>query len=251
MKKIITYSIFGIAIAIFINSSFLLGNRIYESEEQSRLLEDVQKTVYTDVPAKLNTYIEEKPSERAVRKNNLYQLYEQNQDLLGWITIDGTIIDYPVVKSLNKPDYYLYKDFNKKKSSFGSIYMDYNCHLNNSKNLILYGHHMRNGSMFASLTKYDDVSYYEEHKTIQFDTLSNLNDYQVVGVFKCSSSDIEKIQNFIGMNTEAAFKDFKLYFEKNKFYDTGIRYTYEDEFLTLMTCEYTYKNGRFFVVCKK
>ena len=155
------------------------------------------------------------------------------------------------MQTIAEPDYYLKHDFNKNKSSHGCIYMDYNVRLKYTKNRLLYGHHMKDGSMFASLVKYDSIDFYNEHPIIEFDTLSTLNDYQIIGAFKSPQKDLESLQKVLLLSDESQFNTFKEYFEKNRFYDTGIDFSYDDSFLTLMTCEYTYKNGRFFVLAKK
>lgn len=254
MKKNGYFLLFCVAILIFVYTSTLLTTRVIESASQKNLSESINSFVYSksDDPIQLTEIDEEfYSSERIQRQNQLFDLYEMNDDLIGWLQIDGLVIDYPVVQNFIEPDFYLTKDFNQKKSSFGTIYMDANCHFGYSKNYILYGHHMKNGTMFAALNNYDNKVFFNEHPIIQLDTLSELSDYQIIGAFKVSSSDIEKVQDFILFSTKEDFMLFKDYFETHKFYDTEINYSYDDQFLTLMTCEYTYKNGRFFVIAKK
>lgn len=250
------------AATVFVYSSYRLITYFGESKKEKDLYEEVRKTVNgMDAETGENGQKDEVadpaadpevefPADRIRRKDNLQSVYEQNSDTIGWITIRDTAIDYPVMQSLEERDFYLKHDFEKKQSAFGCIYMDAGISLEGARNRMLYGHHMKDGSMFASLVKYDSIDYWKEHPVIEFDTLSALNDYRIIGAFKARGSDLEKIQTMLVMNTEEQFEQFKDFFEKNRFYDTGVDFSFDDEFITLMTCEYTYENGRFFVVGK-
>ena len=110
---------------------------------------------------------------------------------------------------------------------------------------------MKDGSMFAKINDYQDEDFYLNHKVIQFDTFRSLSDYEIIGAFKIPASDIGKLQQILLMNTEEDFLSLQEYFESHKYFDTRIPYSYDDSYLTLMTCEYTNKNGRFFVLAKQ
>lgn len=103
--------------------------------------------------------------------NKYADLYAQNNDFIGWIKIEDTVIDYPVMQSEDSPNFYLDHNFNKEYSRFGVPYMQENCSLS-SDNIIVYGHNMKNKSMFNELTKYKDKDFYNTHRYIQLDTLS-------------------------------------------------------------------------------
>ena len=151
----------------------------------------------------------------------------------------------------NNPDYYLKHSFEKSYNDYGVPYIDEACALGISNNIVVYGHHMRNGSMFADICKYADKSFYEEHKAIKFDTLSSFGEYEVVAVFKFdTNNETFKFNEYTTMN-EAEFNEFMENVHSRQLYDTGVDAKYGDELLTLSTCEYTYKNGRFVVVAKK
>lgn len=111
--------------------------------------------------------------------------------------------------------------------------------------------YMKNGSMFADLCNYTDKNFYEEHKTIQFDTLSSLGQYEVVAVFKFNTNKEDFRYNECCTMNEKAFKDFMSQVNARQLYDTGVDAEYGDQLLTLSTCEYTYNNGRLVVVAKK
>lgn len=263
MKKIIEGFAFFVAVFLFLYTSFMLVNRLKETACQEELMNSILETVYQEIPDPSETRLDKQaetdiiPEQvlfdetRTIRNKNLYRLYGENNDLAGWVQIEGTVIDYPFMQTFIEPDFYLTHGFDKKKSSFGSIYMDSRCIPGHVKNYVLYGHHMKNGSMFASLQNYTHIDYCLAHPVIQFDSLSTISDYEVVGAFSIPSSDIETMQDILLFDSQEHFDSFSEYFESHKFYDTGKEYSFDDEFLTLMTCEYSHKNGRFFVIAKR
>ena len=178
-------------------------------------------------------------------------LFEQNQDFIGWISIDGTNINYPVMQTPDNPDYYLKHSFEKSWSDYGVPYIDEACIMGISNNVVIYGHNMRNGSMFSELCNYIDEEFWREHPVIHFDTLSSLGEYEIVAVFKFNTNkETFKYNEWATMN-EAEFSAYMQEVHAREIYDTGIDAVYGDQLLTLSTCESTYKNGRFVVVAKK
>lgn len=144
--------------------------------------------------------------------NNKYaELYSQNNDFIGWLKIDGTGIDYPVMQSRNNPDYYLKHNFNKEYSRFGVPYMQEDCDLQ-SDNIVIYGHNMKNKSMFNELTRYKDKDFYNAHKYITFETMSESRTYEIIAAFKtvAYSENGFKYYNFVNANTE---KEYETYIE--------------------------------------
>jgi len=204
----------------------------------------------TDEPAELTEEeIRAKQTELAHEKYGA--LFEQNQDFIGWISIDGTNINYPVMQTLDNPDYYLRHSFEKIWSDYGVPYIDEACIMGISNNVVIYGHHMNDGSMFAELCNYTDEDFWREHPTIRFDTLSSFGEYEIVAVFKFNTNkETFKYNEWTNMN-EAEFSEYMEEVHARQLYDTGIDAEYGDQLLTLSTCEYTYKNGRLVVVAKK
>ena len=178
-------------------------------------------------------------------------LYEENNDFIGWIRIDGTNVNYPVMQTVDTPDFYLKHGFDKAYSNYGVPYLDENCATGLSNNLVIYGHNMKNGSMFHDLLNYSTVSYWEDHQIIRFDTLSQFNEYQVVLAFRFdTNNEYFRYNEYTDMN-EDEFIEFMEECRIRQLYDTGVSVEYGDELLTLSTCEYTYDNGRFVVLAKK
>lgn len=178
-------------------------------------------------------------------------LYEQNNDFVGWISIDGTAISYPVMQSIDNPDFYLKHGFDKAYSNYGVPYLDEACATGLSNNLVIYGHNMKNGTMFHDLLQYSATAFWEDHQIIRFDTLSQLSEYQVVLAFRFdTNNETFRYNEYTDMNEEE-FIEFMEECRSRQLYDTGISVEYGDELITLSTCEYTYENGRFVVLAKK
>jgi len=195
----------------------------------------------------------EEPDPELIALEKYAAVHEQNSDFVGWISIDGTNINYPVMQTIDNPNFYLKRGFEKQYSNYGVPYVQENCALGISDNVVIYGHHMNNGSMFADLCKYEHKDFYQEHPTIRFDTLSNLGEYEIVAVFKtvAYSEDGFKYYHFVDAEDEKAFDAFISQCKDLALYDTGVDAEYGDNLLTLSTCEYSRNNGRMVVVAKQ
>lgn len=180
------------------------------------------------------------------------EIRKLNPDFIGWIEIPGTQVDYPVMQSVQEPEFYIRRNFKKEKSVFGSIFADASCNIQTSKNVILYGHHMKDGSMFALLDRYDSKSFYNSNKYLHFDTIYQTGSYEILGAFRISANIIDdQFIHMLSCDTRENFTAFIQYIKRNGFYDTGVTASYEDHLVTLATCQYVDKNGRFFLVAKK
>ena len=181
--------------------------------------------------------------------------YEMNKDMVGWIEVPGTKVNYPVMQTPNNKDYYLNRGFNHQWTAWGSIYAREACDINKpSDNIVLYGHHMADGSMFAQLeTRYKRKSFWQEHQYLTFDTLYEKHTYQIIAVFRTSANAGQGFA-YHQFNDAANEEEFNAFIAKVKelsLYDTGLTAEYGDKLLTLSTCEYTLSNGRFVVVAKR
>lgn len=190
------------------------------------------------------------PDERELAYEKYKALYEQNDDFVGWITIDDTTIDYPVMQSIGSPDFYLKHNFQKAYSDYGVPYVDEACAVGLSANTVIYGHHMKNGTMFSSLVKYADKSYFEGHPIIRFDTIYGFGEYQVIAAFAFDTNNETFRYNEFADGNEGQFNEFISECMTRRACDTGFTAEYGDTLLTLSTCEYSHTNGRFVVVAK-
>ena len=182
-------------------------------------------------------------------------LYQKNKKLIGWIKIDDTNIDYPVMHTSDN-EYYLDHNYNQEYDKNGSIFLDTACSVYpRSTNLIVYGHHMKSGKMFGNLQKYAKESYYEDHKRIQFDTIYEKGTYEIMYVFRSQVFNeddlVFKYYQFINANSGNEFDSYMDEMKKLSLYDTGVTANYGDSLLTLSTCDNSQTDGRFVVVAKK
>lgn len=182
-------------------------------------------------------------------------LYQKNKKLIGWLKIDDTNIDYPVMQT-DDNEYYLDHNYNQEYDKNGSIFLDYNCSVYpRSTNMIVYGHHMKSGNMFGNLQKYAKESYYKKHSMITFDTIYEKAQYEVMYVFRSqvyNDNDIVfKYYQFIEANSQTEFDSYMQEMSKLSLYDTGVTAQYGDSLLTLSTCDSSQTDGRFVVVAKR
>jgi len=182
-------------------------------------------------------------------------LYQKNRRIVGWLKIEDTNIDYPVMQTTNN-DYYLDHNYNQEFDKNGSIFLDKECDpAFPNDNMIIYGHHMKSGRMFGNLNYYAKESYYREHPVILFDTIYEEGKYEIMYVFRSKIYSEEEIvfkyYKFIDATSEDEFYSNMEEMEKLSLYDTGVTAEYGDKLITLSTCDNTEDNGRFVVVAKK
>lgn len=182
-------------------------------------------------------------------------LYNKNRSLIGWLKIDDTNIDYPVMQTANN-EYYLDHNYSQEYDKNGSLFLDKDCDVvHRSTNLIIYGHHMKSGKMFGNLNKYSSEDYYKNHSTIQFDTIYEKGTYEVMYVFRSriynEDEVVFKYYQFLDATSEKEFESNMQEMAALSLYDTGVTASYGDELLTLSTCDNSETDGRFVVVAKR
>ncbi len=183
----------------------------------------------------------------------LLALHRENPDCIGWIQIEGTVIDYPVMYRPSEENYYLHRDFYGEYSANGCLFLSELCNPDTSDNLIIYGHHMNSGKMFAALDQYKDSAFYLEHPLISYNTLHGSETYQIFAVF-CTpvyTGNDFPYYTFTKAEDAADYREYINAVKKRAIYDTGISAVYGDNLLTLSTCEYSQTNGRVVVMAKK
>lgn len=196
----------------------------------------------------------EQTGEKAVMLGKYVDLYEENNDLAGWLSIEGMKIDYPVMQGEDN-EYYLHHDFYGEDSKYGCLYVKTQADLNTGTNFIIYGHNMKDGSMFGDLDLYLEESFYKEHSTISFGTLYDERAYEIIAVFRSqvynADDDVFKYYQFYEAQTQEEFDDFYNNIKKLSIYDTGVVARFGDRFLTLSTCAYHVPDGRLVIVAKQ
>ena len=267
MNKKILISLIVVLVAVCgVSTYFHIKGRI-ESEENKKMYETVAEevsatediTAVSASEAAVNPYTECKDGKSG---NSITQSYTDtmtfanNPDMVGCITIDGTNINYPVMQTPNEPDYYLNRDFYKNQSVYGCPYVQANCDVKTpSDNVIIYAHHMNDGSMFANLELFRSKDFWKSHKQVSFDTLERKATYDILAVFAVPVDETDKnsfkYYEFVNAYDPQHFSDFVSRCKELSFYDTGVTAKYGDKLLTLSTCEYTHDNGRLVIVAKR
>ncbi len=273
MKKWIYNLLMGIFAAVFLVSGFFLARyfwQVRQHENTYNALSDMVQRVRQEQSTKptlpeqeqqtapISPYVtvtDPETGEQVELLAEFAELYLLNNDLVGWLTVDGTNIDYPVVQDKENVDYYLYRDFYKNSSRGGCLYAKEECDLSDpSDNIVIYGHNTRGGNtMFHALNGYTSKSFWEEHQTFTFTTLTEQRTYQVFAVFKTTATVGQGFDYhwFIDAQSQEEFDTFVDTCKELSFYETGVDAEFGDKLITLSTCEYTLENGRLVVVAKK
>lgn len=238
--------------AVFLVSAGLLVKRFLDDRKTENEFASLQAMI--DTTATTDT---QDPTGESVNPNGakFAALRDKNSDFIGWISIDGTNLDFPVMYAPTNKDFYLRHDFNKEYSIYGVPYLDEKTTLGanaESDNLIIYGHNMKTGTIFGCLTGYKKADYYQQHPYIEFDTVYGDAQYEVFAAFAIDVvNDTSFVYNqYVDMDEES----YNAYVEevcRRSDVDTGIRPAYGEQLLTLSTCEYSTDNGRFVVVARR
>lgn len=255
MGKTILKHICTLIILVCGAAVLVLGFKLYQKEMEYKKGQEGLDAVYEKMESVSESREQEAPdqTETDSRLAQYQALHHENQDMTGWIRIEGTVIDYPVMHTPLDPEYYLYRDFQKESSAYGMIFIDGECRMDGtSPNLLIYGHHMKNGSMFAEIQKYDSREFYQAHPLIEFDTLTEQGTYEIIGAFKRPAGELdESFKKMLLAETEEDYQNLMEYIKQWQFYDTNTEAVWPEPLITLTTCEYTQKDGRFFVIAKK
>ena len=181
-------------------------------------------------------------------------VYTVNQDMVGWISISGTRINYPVMHRPQDKDYYLYRNFYEEYSVDGAIYIREQCDVfKPTDNVTIYGHRMNSGAMFADLLKYKEQDFYTQNPYIRFDTIQERHTYEILAVFTISASENNGFayHQMADAADQAEFDAFVAQCKSRSLYDTGVDAVYGDKLITLSTCEKGNSNYRVVVVAKR
>lgn len=242
-----------IAILCFAGSGAYLFKYFYTNykaeQKVSELAEKIQVTSETVVQTN-------EVGETEVLDGRYMELYNENDDFIGWVSIDGTTLNYPVMYTPEDNEYYLHRNFDKEYEYSGLPFVDARCSVNDpSQNIIIYGHYMKTDTMFSCIHNYKDPEYLKEHPTIQFDTIYESGEYEICYVILSKAfyegEEGFRYYDFIECADEAEFNETIAELEKLAIYDTGIDVTMDDQLITLSTCEYSQENGRMALIAKK
>ena len=227
-----------VLLIVFLFSGYLLSDYLIELYQ----LKDVQREMADIYEESVGMN-----KENGKRELTFGHLHEINEDIVGWISIDGTSIDYPVVQT-NDNIYYLSHSVYKEESSAGTIFMDSR---NESspldKNTVLYGHHMKNGMMFHDLASYKEAAFYKKHPYVEYGGVDGIGKWEVFSAYVTNTAD-----NYIETEFDSD-EDFEQFLERvvsKSLYHTGCEVKGADKILTLSTCSYEFDDARMVVHAK-
>ena len=229
-------------------NEFVQNNLENETENVEADLEENKDTTATE-------NIEEKTQETE-RMLQVKQLQEQNADIVGWLEIENTNINYPVLQGTDN-SYYMTHNYKKENSKNGAIFLDANYNWNiQSNNLLIYGHNLGNSMMFQELLKYEKKSFYSQHPVIRFTTAEEDAQYEIISVFKSrvyykSEKNVFRYYHFINNESEKEYNQFVKNAKNASLYPIDATASYGDQLITLSTCSYYVEDGRFAVVGRK
>ncbi len=234
----------------FLSATVLFGNYVQNLRE-AKTFTDLTNT--KKKPAN-HDYVTASDGKRILEE--YAELYNTNQDFIGWLEIEGTVINYPVMYTPHDEEYYINRDFYGKSSSNGTLFVDADCTFNPvSDNIIIYGHNKSNGSMFSGLLNYRNKDFYRNNRIIRFDTIYGKGSYEIIAVFYSrvyrKSDNVFKFYNFIDAASKEEFDTFIRNIKALSIHDTGVEAEYGDKLITLCTCTNEGNNGRFVLVAKK
>lgn len=249
-EKPVRIALIVLFFAVFLlSAALLIRDRVTAGREQQK---------FASLSERLEVAIRPETSAAAGERQSILPQYEavcsENPDFGGWVRIDGTRINYPVMFTPQDPEKYLHMNFYGETSALGTPFLGAGSSiLPRSDNLIVYGHHMKDGTMFAGLMKYSSRDYWKEHPIIYFSTLYEEADYEILAAFPTDVEGAKKLRcyDFIDARDEKNFDEFVSGIKAASLYDTGVTAEYGDELLTLSTCAYHAKDGRFVLVAKK
>lgn len=249
-KALIKLFIIAAFICFVVSSGYII-NYFITAQKQDNIIDDSRNIWH-------ETVSEEDKSEETEDLSPTEILIQQNSDFKGWITIDGTKIDNPIYQTDNN-DYYLNHNQEKKWSAYGALYFDYRNEITEQKtdkNLVIYGHEMKNGSMFGTLKKLRSLDFYKAHPTIDFSTIYESGKYKIFSIFVLNAvkeddnGEIYDIYRKTFANTEE-FDTWVAEAYQRSIINTGVDAQYSDDIITLITCCEDFDNARLVVMARK
>jgi sortase B len=241
-----------IMLGVFLYSSYQIFSYLYEGWKSdsayNQIRRQYEEQLQTEAAATDNITDTAGSSRETSIMERYKSLLEINSDLVGWITVPNTVINYPVVQSGDN-NYYLRRDFNGNRANAGTIFMDYRCDARcRGKHIILYGHHMRNGSMFKDLVKYKREDFFQKNGYIRFDTLYEEIEWEVFSVY---ITEVDFPYGQTAFDSDEEYITFLEGIKGRSMFEKDIELTEEAQILTLSTCTYEYDNARLVVHARR
>lgn len=233
-KRMIRKIVFILALLVFLGSGGYIAFHFYQAYDEDSAFDEL----------------------KTKNGHDLVALHKQNKDLVGWIKVDGTNIDYPVVQTPDDPEYYLRRNFKKQDSVAGTPFMDSYSKIGKSKNYLIYGHNIKAGTMFHELLEFEEKDFWKKHKYFQYDELRNGKQvrgiYKIVAFFRSEissgSSGEFRYYTYPDIEDKKTYDEYVRGIKSIAAFDTGVKAEWPNQLVTLSTCAYHTDDGRFAVV---
>lgn len=251
MRKIINI----ILVAIIIVCLSIIGYKYYNYNKDDKLnseIQDLQPVINEASDSENNSSGENDGQDQSkdgdyVNSANEEELKSINSDYKMWIQIENTNINYPVVQGSDN-DYYLKHNFRKESNISGTVFVESANDIDNDKNIILYGHNMRNGTMFNNITNYKEESFFNEDNKISIIMNNTLYEYEVFSVYV---KNVSEVNLAIGFASEDEFINYAYNEAEESLYKKDVDFSAEDNLITLVTCSYEFTDARTIVVARR
>lgn len=251
MRKIINI----ILVAIIIVCLSIIGYKYYNYNKDDKLnseIQDLQPVINEASDLDNNSSGENDGQDQSKEGNyvnsaNEEELKSINSDYKMWIQIENTNINYPVVQGSDN-DYYLKHNFRKESNISGTVFVESANDIDNDKNIILYGHNMRNGTMFNNITNYKEESFFNEDNKISIIMNNTLYEYEVFSVYV---KNVSEVNLAIGFASEDEFINYAYNEADESLYKKEVDFSTEDNLITLVTCSYEFTDARTIVVARR
>ena len=251
MRKIINI----ILVAIIIVCLSIIGYKYYNYNKDDKLNSEIQdlQPVINEASDSDNNFSGENDGQDQskdgdyVNSANEEELKSINSDYKMWIQIENTNINYPVVQGSDN-DYYLKHNFRKESNISGTVFVESANDIDNDKNIILYGHNMRNGTMFNNITNYKEESFFNEDNKINIIMNNTLYEYEVFSVYV---KNVSEVNLAIGFASEDEFINYAYNESEESLYKKDVDFSAEDNLITLVTCSYEFTDARTIVVARR
>lgn len=245
-----------LCLSITLGCVIYLGNYFLKAKKSQDNVQDLKNQILLDLNISNGEPEFVDVNGRMVQKK-FAELYRENPDFIGWITIADTKVDYPVMQNMEENEYYIHRNFQQEWDDSGLPFLDFRCSFTEpTDNMLIYGHNMKAGTMFSGIISYNSQEFYDTHKTFTFNTIDGDGEYEVIAAFYSqiypeSDTGSFKYYQFFDAASE---EEFNAYVEQVKAmtpYEINATANYGDSLITLSTCAYHTEDGRFAVVARK
>ena len=259
LKQVTIKSVFIISLTTLIVSSVFILRYFGETRSQNRIIDDDKNIWYSyDIPE--TDFGEETEIDQKTDTDStpVKQMQKKNPDFKGWVKLSNSKIDNPIYQTKDN-DYYLNHNSRRQKSVYGALFFDCNNVVTQEKidkNLVVFGHEMKNGSMFGQLKKLRELKFYKNNPTVEFTVLNRKGTYKIYAVFVLNSKakdDGGYIYNIYRneFSSDAAFDEWVAEAKQRSLVNTSVDVKNGDDILTLVTCSDDFKDSRLVVMARK